>query len=119
MYCRNEEICENVRLTEHAYKRMKERLGYNRKTAERIAKRAIQCGVESGKSSGQLDKYIIHNEISEDRNVFVFGEAVYVYSKHEDARVLITVLHLPQALKNQARTVQNRMNKTKEYEYAM
>lgn len=37
-----------IRITDHAYDRMKERLGWNRKAGERMAQKAFEQGVTHG-----------------------------------------------------------------------
>ena len=46
-----------VNITKHAYKRMKERCGYNKVSCQRMAERAFSKGVSQSDVSGRLDRY--------------------------------------------------------------
>ena len=48
----------NLRISKHAYDRMKERLGMNKKAAQRIAQKALSNGIGREETSGCLQRYI-------------------------------------------------------------
>ena len=47
-----------VEITEHAYDRMKERLGWNRKAGQRMANKAYTEGKTHGETRGSLHRYL-------------------------------------------------------------
>ena len=82
-----------IRITEHAYCRMKQRNGWNRKTADRMIDRIY----DNGKRMEQVKGYVklwLKDKVSTDPygNDFVlYGQTVYVFREN----ALITVLHIP------------------------
>lgn len=49
---------KTVDVTRHAEKRIRQRLGINKKATERNAEKALQCGVTHAEATGQLCKYL-------------------------------------------------------------
>lgn len=86
-----------VYVTKHAYKRMKERCGYNKATCQRMAEKAFSEGVSYTDVSGRLDKYFYHLYCYDfsANNLRIYGEFVYVFSNHN----LVTVMLVPNELK--------------------
>ncbi len=86
-----------VYVTKHAYKRMKERCGYNKATCQRMAEKAFSEGVSHTDVSGRLDKYFYHLYCYDfsANNLRIYGEFVYVFSNHN----LVTVMLVPNELK--------------------
>ncbi len=105
----------DVCVSKHAYERMRERLGINKKAAQRMAVRAYEAGIGYSDTSGRLQKYIEKNSIAYMRQgtrIIIYGDAVYCFvcgstSKYD--KTLVTVLHLPNELKNQAHGVRRKM----------
>ena len=76
-----------IDITEHAYDRMKQRLGWGRKTADRMAEIAYVEGVKHGETNGKLYRYISAHELSymKKGNCFkMYGETVYCFVNHKD-----------------------------------
>ena len=101
----------NVYLTEHAYDRMKERVGVSRKAADRIGFKAYTDGISKEVVSGRLYRYIAseakcHNRRNMD--IRIYGEMVYCFVIEENKAILLTVFWVPGDLKKQALCVQRR-----------
>ncbi len=110
----------NLRISKHAYDRMKERLGMNRKAAQRIAQRALLSGIGSEETSGCLQRYIearTQAYMRQGTKILIYGEAVYCFvcKQHEETcepvNSLLTVMCLPNEFKNHALGIQRRLRK--------
>ena len=93
-------------LTNHAYDRMKERVGVGRKAAERLVFKAYEGGIGKDKARGSLYRYIIcetRRECYGGTDVKIYGEMVYCFMDTSDgATILVTVFCIPGSLKKQA-----------------
>ena len=70
----------NVYLTEHAYLRMKERLGLNKSAADKLAKRAWKRGLYGDCVKGRLSTYLFSkSETAVSRPSDSFAESIYLY----------------------------------------
>lgn len=102
----------NVKITvsNHAYMRMKERLGYNKKTADRMAVKAVENGIDGSINYGQLERYMYKIEKYDNKNavVHLYGENVYIFARYKHEMVLVTVFSVPNELKNQVRGAQKK-----------
>lgn len=80
-------------ITEHAYCRMKQRNGWNKKTANRMVKRVYDCGQRPNQIKGYLKTWIKSKvvEDSKGNDFILYGQTIYVFRE----KVLITVLHTP------------------------
>lgn len=89
-----------VIITEHAYHRAKERLGFDKHAIEKIADKAFSEGIKHGKAKGRLRKYIdsIFFQYRTANNIRVYGENIFLFN----GNTLITVYQLPQNLKKLA-----------------
>ena len=110
----------NLRISKHAYDRMKERLGMNRKAAQRIAQRALLSGIGREDASGCLQRYIearTQAYMRQGTKILIYGEAVYCFvcKQHEETcepdNSLVTVMYLPNEFKNHALGIQRRLRK--------
>ena len=87
----------SVVVTKHAEKRIKERIGGNKKSAHRIAQRAYNDGLTEFDCKGTLnwwmrDQFYAKCTISDLR---LYRDHLFLFNKS----VLITVLPMPNALK--------------------
>lgn len=107
----------DIKITDHAYDRAKERLGFNRKALARMAEIAFLEGIGHSETSGRLHKYIAARAASYMRKgqaLRMYGEAVYCFNIRnnkatgKEETVLITVWAIPKNLKNQALGLQKR-----------
>lgn len=82
-----------ISITEHAYDRMKERLGWNRKAGERMAQKAFVQGITHGETRGSLHRYLdgIFLSYNNANNMKIYGEAIFIFRNDK----LITVYALP------------------------
>lgn len=83
----------DIQITEHAYDRMKERLGWNRKAGERMAQKAYIEGKTHGEVRGSFHRFLdgVYLSHGNANNLRVYGEALFVFSGNR----LITVYALP------------------------
>lgn len=89
-----------MRVTRHADKRMRKRIGVNRSAVEKIARKAMAEGYTRHDFSGSLRRYLdyLYHYNEEANNIRVYAEKVRIFSDN----TLITVLDLPQRYKNRA-----------------
>lgn len=89
-----------VKITEHAYQRAKERLGFGRAAVDKMASKAFYDGVVHKQAKGRLKKYFdrLYFEYRTANNIRVYGENVFLFS----GQTLITVYQLPNDLKKLA-----------------
>ena len=92
----------NIEISNHAFDRMHERLGLNKK--------AYELGLTHNQASGNLYKYI-----SQQHNLYkhkgscikIYGENVFIFNQQVNKIILVTVFQLPNNLKSFALTLQN------------
>jgi len=94
----------DVVVTKHAEKRIRQRLGINKKSTEKAAEKALQFGITHSEAKGKLSKHLdgIFRLSHNPNNMRVYNHAVYLF---RDTR-LITVLPLPKQLWTQADKLQ-------------
>lgn len=90
----------STRVTRHADKRMRKRIGINRSAVERMARKAMTEGYTRHDFSGSLRRYLdsLYYYNCSANNIRVWSEKVWIFSDN----TLITVLDLPQRYKNRA-----------------
>lgn len=105
---------DKVYVTEHAYKRMRERMRLDKKASERMACLVRNRGVLSDDMYGRLRRYITNNEekTEEGAKILCYGEFVYVFNK--DQSRLITVYTVPMELRKNCLAVQRRQSRTRQ-----
>lgn len=88
---------DDFRVTRHAKKRMKQRLGISKKSTDRIAQDAIINGITQSEAKSGLKKYMQKLFLSHNTgaNLRVYHQKVFVFTSNF---VLITILQLPQEL---------------------
>lgn len=89
-----------ARVTDHAARRTKERLGIPKRTAERNAEKALQEGIRHSETSGGLHRYIsaLYWKQQTANNVRIYCGNVYIF--HDET--LITIFPLPQKYRKTA-----------------
>ena len=104
---------KSIVLTNHAYVRMKERVGVGRKAAERLVSRAYEEGIDKEKARGSLFRYITgeaRKECYRDDDIRIYGEMVYCFKDTPEGKsILVTVFYIPGYLKKQALGAQRRL----------
>lgn len=107
----------NIYVSQHAYDRAKERLGFNKKAIENAARKALEKGIRHSETTGQIYKYIANKTksyMTSGSDVRIYGEIVYYFVRHGDKRSpdakydLVTVYGLPKRLKPNAFKIQRR-----------
>lgn len=85
-------------ITEHAKQRMKERCGFSKKTAERMAKKAFYDGITHAQTKGKLNKWITYLYFQHEKanNIRIYGGFCYVFC----GETLVTVIPVPANLKH-------------------
>jgi hypothetical protein len=80
-------------VTEHAYARMKERNGWNKKTATRMVTRIYKNGTRPEQVKGYLKCWInSKREYGNAENEYIlFGDMLYIFR----GKVMLTVIHTP------------------------
>ena len=107
-------------LTDHAYMRIKERMGLSKESAARIAEKAFYVGIDHSETTGRLHKYLAGEAYKYKKpgtRIVIYGEMVYCFVRMrttktgENFAVLITVIYIPNNLKNNALGLQKRKKK--------
>lgn len=87
----------SIVITDHAFQRAKERLGFDRRAAERISLKAYVAGKKHAQCKGRLKRYLdaLYLQYHNANNMRVYGEAVYLFCGNK----LITIYNLPNEYK--------------------
>ena len=87
-----------MNVTRHAADRTHERLGVPKKSADKIAAKAFECGIRREEIRGSLRRYLDHlySQHYTANNIRVFTYYIYIFC--EDT--LVTVEPLPQKYRN-------------------
>lgn len=85
-----------ARVTKHAKKRGKQRIGVKKKDVQRNAQKALELGISHYEAKGNLKRYMtkIYLKNGIPNNMRVYNHKVYLFCNN----VLITVLSLPAQL---------------------
>lgn len=83
----------DVYVTRHADKRIRQRLGVNKKSTDRIAEKAMEFGITHAEAKGKLSKHLdgIFLLSYKPTNMRVYNHSIYLFN----GNILITVLPLP------------------------
>ncbi len=97
----NTEIFEII-ITDHAYKRAKERLSLTSNAFKKLATKAYHQGISKSDCSGNLAKYVykLWRSYQVANNIRIFGEYVFLFT----GNILITVYQIPNNVKKAAIT---------------
>lgn len=89
-------MASNVRITKHAKKRTKQRIGVPKKDSEKNAEKAMKYGITHSEAKGNLYRYMskvfLRNETP--NNMRVYNRKLYLFK----GKVLITILDVPHNL---------------------
>lgn len=91
-------------VTRHGDKRTRKRVGVNRSTVERLARKALADGITRYDAKGGLRRYLdyLYHYNESAGNIRVWSEKVWIFT---DRNILVTVLDLPQRYKNRANSI--------------
>lgn len=100
-----------MRVTEHATKRIKERLGISKRLADANAQRALQYGITHREVKGSLRKYMdkLYLKYRTANNMRIYNRKIYIFN----GETLITVFNLP----NKFLKTTDKLNKKKNETY--
>lgn len=103
-----EDFVVESNVTTHAGKRIRERIGVNKKSVQTISDRALQRGLSHADLTGKLKRYVdklyLNGEVA--NNIKVYAEKVYLFRN----TTLITVISLPTGLKKLANKLSKKDN---------
>jgi len=99
-----------ARVTNHAAKRTKERLGIPKRISEKNAEKALQFGIRHSETSGGLHRYIssLYWKQQTANNVRIYCGNVYIF--HDET--LITVFPLPQKYRKTAEQIRRKLHES-------
>ena len=99
----------NAVMTDHAFDRAKERCGWNRNAAQRMANKALADGVILTDTAGSLKRYIDKQHISHPghRSV-IYGNSIFIFA---DENVVVTILDLPLKYRRSAKDAKSKRQK--------
>jgi hypothetical protein len=104
-------------VSDHAYIRIKQRMGLGHGAANKIAETAFEEGISHSETTGRLNKYISGQMVQYPKQglcVKIYGEMVYFFGSTRKTEtgecfaVLVTVIYIPNNLKNSALGLQKR-----------
>ena len=87
-------MSNKVIVSKHAKKRIKERCGVSKKSADRIAEMVITRGVSQESTKGPLKRWLDEKALNSDlgSTLLVWGDKAYIIS---DRNVMVTCLQIP------------------------
>jgi hypothetical protein len=90
-------MVEELIISQHAYERAKERLGWSPSVLDKMALKAFTEGLKHSQTKGHLHKYITKQwfKYKHANNARVYGENIFYFSNN----VLATVYQVPQDLR--------------------
>lgn len=102
---------KGITITNHAYKRLKQRCGFNKNMALKVSNRAFNLGLRHCDIVGNLGKwvdgvYLAHRNAN---NLRVYKNHVYLFQGNN----LITVMEIPQGLFGELKELEEKLGKNK------
>ena len=98
-----------MRVTRHAEKRTKLRLGIPKKSVMKNAEKALRYGLKHKETTGNLNRYItsLYLRYGTANNIRIYCDNVYIFQ----GTTLITLFPLPQKYKSTAARLKERRGK--------
>ncbi len=81
----------NIGITGHGYSRLRERNGWNRKTAERMTQKVYRDGARYADIKGYLRIWLKQYGRSENAEYVLYGKSLYIFKEG----MLITAFNVP------------------------
>ena len=90
-------------VSNHAEMRMKQRNGLNKKSCERISKKALEKGIRHNQTKGRLNKWVtsLYFNNQKANNIRLYGDKAYIFC----GEVLVTVLQIPNDLRKDMKSM--------------
>lgn len=88
-------------ISRHAYQRLKERVGWNKKTANRMLKKVVDCGKVYSEMPKAFKRWVsekVHDGFSPAESR-IYGENLFLVD--ESSHIFVTVLPLPVEIRKQ------------------
>ncbi|MBO4510889.1 MAG: hypothetical protein J5718_06055 [Lachnospiraceae bacterium] len=113
----DKEAKPEIAVTDHAYMRIKKRMGLSREAAVRMAEKAFDGGISHSETSGRLAKYIARKSLEYKKSgtrIVIYGEMVYCFcgarstGRGGPSGILVTVWYIPNNLKKNVLGLQKR-----------
>jgi hypothetical protein len=91
------QMTDEIVITEHAEKRAKERLSWNKSALQRMAQTAYKDGKGHSYYTGRMRKYLnsVYLSYKKANNIKIHGEVLYLFN----GNTLITLYQIPKKLK--------------------
>ncbi len=85
-----------VNISNHAYKRGKERLGFSKKSLNRMAARVLDNGIQGTELTGSALSWIENKLDNYERTgtIYVYGDKAWVFIEKGNCILLATILNL-------------------------
>lgn len=105
---------EMTRVTNHAARRTKERLGLPKKLSHKNAENALRYGIRHSDTSGSLNRYIsaLYWKHETANNVRIYCNNVYIFH----GETLITIFPLPQKYRKTAARISRKTTERGEFD---
>lgn len=108
---------QKIEITDHAYDRIKERMGLNKKAANRIVPVAYRDGIQHSETTGTLYRYIgslTRSYMKKGACFKIYGENVFCFVNQKDREsgekigILLTVWIIPKDYRKQVLGLQRK-----------
>ena len=95
-----------VTVTDHAQKRIRERVGLPKRAVEKNAERALKKGIKHSQLSGRVKKFVdaLYFKYQTANNIRIYENSVYLFA----GGILITVIDLPQKYRKIVREISSK-----------
>ncbi len=96
----------HLAISQHAFERARERVGWNRSALSRMLERIFYDGVAASTPCKRIREFLTHyHDEHPGRFARAYGEHVFLFTRDAalDAAVLVTVLPLPHELRRPTR----------------
>ncbi len=97
-----------IRITDHASRRSKERVGIKSKPLLKMARQAFDNGLTLEDTAGRLKKFLQNLMLPNDNrvsvnNIKIYNELIWLFK----GEILITIIHLPVEFKRTVKKCKN------------
>lgn len=108
----------NIIITDHAFDRLKERSGLNKKAAVKLAEKAYNKGIKHSDTSGTLYRYVssVAGDSHKGATIRLYGDKVFIFNRNnknenkERVIKLITVMQMPNNIVKKANALRTKIN---------